>query len=101
MSKKKQKKPQNDAPDDKLTQAARHNELILTAVGEGIYGISRDGLATFVNPAAIEMTGWLPSDLLGKPVHDLHHHTKVDGSPYPRDVIPGSGLNGTYLRPKW
>ena len=88
MSKKKQKKPENEAPDDKLTQAARHNELILTAVGEGIYGISRDGLATFVNPAAIEMTGWLPSDLLGKPVHDLHHHTKVDGSPYPRDECP-------------
>jgi len=74
--------------DDQLIQAHRHNELILSAAGEGIYGISREGLTTFVNPAAIEMTGWLEADLLGKPIHDLHHHTRVDGSPYPREECP-------------
>ena len=88
MPEKKQKPRVNKTPDDKLAQTSRHNELILAAVGEGIYGISRDGLATFINPAAIEMTGWLEADLLGKPIHDLHHHTKVDGSPYPRDECP-------------
>ena len=78
----------NEPGDDQLVQANRHNELILSAVGEGIYGISREGLTTFVNPAAIEMTGWLESDLLGNPMHDLHHHTRVDGSPYPREECP-------------
>ena len=62
--------------------------LILGAAGEGIYGLSIDGLATFANPAAEEMTGWTEEDLLGKPVHDLHHHTRVDGSPYPREECP-------------
>jgi len=88
MPEKKQKHRVNDPSDDELAQTSRHNELLLAAVGEGIYGISRDGLATFVNPAATEMTGWLEADLLGKPIHDMHHHTKVDGSPYPREDCP-------------
>ncbi|MFT5220351.1 MAG: PAS domain S-box-containing protein [Gammaproteobacteria bacterium] len=74
--------------DDEPTKTSRHNELLLAAVGEGIYGINRDGLTTFVNPAAIDMTGWLEADLLGKPMHDKHHHTRADGSPYPRDDCP-------------
>ena len=71
-----------------LAKTSRHNELILAAVGEGIYGIDSDGLTTFVNPAAIAMTGWLEADLLGNPMHALHHHTKADGSPYPREECP-------------
>ena len=82
------KQPVNKSRDDLPTRAKRHNELILSAVGEGIYGINREGLTTFVNPAATEMTGWLEADLLGKPIHDMHHHTKVDGSPYPREDCP-------------
>jgi PAS domain S-box-containing protein len=71
-----------------LHQFMRKNELILTAVGEGIYGIGEDGLATFVNPAAVEMTGWTEQDILGKSIHEMHHHTKSDGSPYPREECP-------------
>ncbi|MEA3410200.1 MAG: sigma 54-interacting transcriptional regulator [Pseudomonadota bacterium] len=66
----------------------RQNELILAAAGEGIYGIALDGLASFTNPAAVAMTGWAPGDIIGKPTHDLHHHTKADGSPYPREECP-------------
>ena len=74
--------------DKDVVSGSRLNDLILSAVGDGIYGIDCNGLATFANPAATEMTGWLESDLLGKPMHDLHHHTKADGSPYPRDECP-------------
>ncbi len=88
MAEKKQGRPQKDISEHEPDQTARHNELLLAAVGEGIYGISRDGLATFVNPAATAITGWLETDLLGKPIHDMHHHTKVDGSPYPREDCP-------------
>jgi len=78
------KQPSND----ELARASRHNELLLAAVGEGIYGIDREGCTTFVNPAATELTGWLEADLLGRPMHDLHHHTRVDGRPYPREECP-------------
>ncbi|MBF6058511.1 MULTISPECIES: sigma 54-interacting transcriptional regulator [Thiomicrorhabdus] len=60
----------------------RENQLILKAVGEGIYGVDIDGNATFVNPAAEKMLGWSASELIGKNMHDLIHHSHDDGSPY-------------------
>jgi formate hydrogenlyase transcriptional activator len=71
-----------------LDELQTQYSLILGAAGEGIYGIGQDGQATFVNPAAVELTGWTEDDILGKPIHDIHHHTKTDGSPYPRDECP-------------
>lgn len=73
---------------DELLRIKRSNELILSAAGEGIYGIGIDGLGTFVNPASVVMTGWEPDDIIGKPVHDLHHHTRPDGSHYPKEDCP-------------
>ena len=71
-----------------LLRVKRSNERILAAAGEGIYGIGIDGLCTFVNPASVVMTGWKPEDIIGKPTHDMHHHTKPDGSHYPREECP-------------
>ncbi len=69
-------------------QLQQQNELILDAAGEGIYGLDCDGNTTFVNPAAVHMLGWTPDELMGKPAHDVHHHTRADGSPYPRTECP-------------
>ena len=66
----------------------RLNELILSSAGEGIYGLDRNGLTTFVNPAAAEMLGWPAEDLIGKPMHALLHHTRPDGSAFPREECP-------------
>ena len=63
-------------------------ELILQSIGEGVYGLDSEGKTTFVNPAAEAMTGWPACDLLGKVVHNFHHHTKSDGSPYPSCDCP-------------
>ncbi|GAA60484.1 formate hydrogenlyase transcriptional activator [Pseudoalteromonas sp. BSi20652] len=59
--------------------------LLLNAVGEGIYGFDLLGNAVFVNPAAERMTGWCADELLGKKIHQYHHHTHADGTPYPAD----------------
>jgi len=75
-------------PENELAHLKQLNELILEAAGEGIYGINGDGLATFTNPAAVAMSGWTAEDIIGQPIHDLHHHTKPDGSPYPREDCP-------------
>ncbi|MBL4621336.1 MAG: sigma 54-interacting transcriptional regulator [Immundisolibacteraceae bacterium] len=61
---------------------------ILEAAGEGIYGIDCQGLGTFANPAAIRILGWTPDQLVGQPVHQLHHHSHADGTPYPREQCP-------------
>lgn len=59
----------------------RHFRL-LEAMSEGVYGLDADGLATFVNPAAERITGWSAEDILGKNIHQFHHHSHADGSPY-------------------
>ena len=41
-------------------------ELLLNAVGEGVYGFDLSGNAVFINPAAERMTGWRAEELLGK-----------------------------------
>lgn len=63
-------------------------ELILQSIGEGVYGLDSEGKTTFVNPAAEAMTGWPAEDLIGKVVHNFHHHTRADGSPYPSCDCP-------------
>ncbi len=66
----------------------RHNDMILRAAGEGIFGLDLDGKHTFVNPAANKLLGYEPGELFGKPSHTTWHHTKSDGSPYPAESCP-------------
>lgn len=75
-------------PADELMRIMRQNELILEAAGEGIYVLDANGLTTYVNPASAKMLGWSAEELIGKPMHSLHHHTKPDGSHYPKHECP-------------
>ena len=68
-----------------IKQFLNDPKLLLNAVGEGIYGFDLSGNAVFVNPAAERMTGWRADELLGKKIHQYHHHTHADGTPYPAD----------------
>lgn len=60
----------------------RQNQLLLTAVGDGIYGVDDQGNTTFVNLAAEKITGWKREDIIGKKMHEVMHHTYPDGSHY-------------------
>jgi len=71
-----------------IEQFRRHNDMILQAAGEGIFGLDLQGNHTFVNPAATQLLGYEPGELLGKPSHVTWHHTKTDGSPYPAEECP-------------
>jgi PAS domain S-box-containing protein len=62
--------------------------MILEAAGDGIYGLDRNGCTTFLNSRAAEILGWNAADLIGKPLHDIHHHTHANGKPYPREECP-------------
>ena len=66
-----------------LREREEHITLILNSISEGIYGIGLDGICTFCNPAALRLLGYGRSeDFIGKPVHQLIHHTRPDGTPY-------------------
>ncbi|MCB1791038.1 MAG: PAS domain S-box protein [Gammaproteobacteria bacterium] len=77
-----------DEAEQALLHLRHQHELILNAAGDGIYGIDSQGRTTFANPAAIDMLGWTASEIIGKPAHDFHHHSKPDGSPYPHEECP-------------
>ncbi len=73
----------------KIRNMSRQNELILNAAGDGIFGLSPDGLITFINPAAAEMFGYSVNALLGTyAFHDLLNHVHADGGCYAKEDSP-------------
>lgn len=62
--------------------------LMLASTGEGIYGVDLDGLCVFINPAGARLIGYEPAELLGRNMHDLTHHARPDGTPYPEAECP-------------
>ncbi len=68
-----------------LRQMARQNEALLTSVADGIYGVDREGLLTFANPAAALTLGYRVEDLLGRHPHDAFHGPQEDGTPFPKE----------------
>lgn len=80
-----------DAPAQRqhaLRALHEHHELIINAAGEGIYGLDLRGCATFVNPAAAALTGHEVDELIGRPMHDMVHHTHQGGSAYHHRACP-------------
>lgn len=76
-------------------RAERMQEMLATEIkgllessGEGIYGIDVNGCCTFINAAGIRLIGYETYEVLGKNIHDLIHHSRRDGSSYPRDESP-------------
>ena len=71
---------------DEYKHLSTQNELILKSAGEGIYGVDLKGVTTFSNPAAEKMLGYTFEEMQNKIQHDLIHHSKPDGKPYPRNA---------------
>jgi PAS domain S-box-containing protein len=71
-----------------IARISKHNELILNAAGEGIWGVDTAGLTVFANPAAAELTGWRVEELIGRPQHALLRHSRHNGQPYAPEECP-------------
>ena len=56
---------------------------ILYSAADGLYGVNNEGVITFINPAACSLLGYLAEQAVGQIAHNLFHHSKPDGSPYP------------------
>jgi len=91
-----------------LRRLARHNEVLVTSVGDGVYGVDPEGRVTFVNPSAAEALGFTTSELTGRKAHETFHAPGPDGKPFPwsgcyiQEVIQHGGVVVTeddeYLR---
>jgi PAS domain S-box-containing protein len=62
--------------------------LVLESTSDGIFGVDANGVMIFVNSATAELLGYERNELLGNRVHDLVHHSRADGSPYPVEKCP-------------
>ncbi|WP_134766538.1 hybrid sensor histidine kinase/response regulator [Nocardioides sp. 1609] len=68
-----------------LRRLARQTEVLLTSVGDGIYGVDAEGRVTFVNPSGAEALTHTAESLHGSNAHDLFHAPGDDGLPHPYD----------------
>lgn len=75
-----------------LEKALRENEKklrnITDTMGEGIYVMDKQGVVTFVNPAASELLGYAEEDILGRIGHDLFHVHNQQGKKVPLKHCP-------------
>jgi PAS domain S-box-containing protein len=70
------------------SEIAQRMECLLESSGEGIFGVDAAGYCTFVNRAALELLQHPRENLLGRRLHELIHHSRPDGTPYPREECP-------------
>ena len=72
--------------EEALNESRERIQLILNSMAEGIYGLDLDGRCTFCNPSAAAMLGYDDeTELVGRDMHQLVHHTKADGAPCSHD----------------
>jgi two-component system cell cycle sensor histidine kinase/response regulator CckA len=67
-------------------QAKEQLQLLLDSTAEAIYSIDVVGACTLCNAACLRLLGYSrDSELLGKNMHALMHHTRPDGRTYPEE----------------
>ncbi|MGH2699616.1 MAG: PAS domain S-box protein, partial [Actinomycetota bacterium] len=74
--------------ESELKRVSRRQELILNSAGEGIFGMDTNGLVQFTNPAGAALLGYETIELVGRPQHEVIHHSRPDGSPFPAEECP-------------
>ncbi|MFO7728042.1 MAG: PAS domain S-box protein [Desulfonatronovibrio sp.] len=74
--------------EEEIRRQLEMKSTLLSALGEGVYGMDSYGLCTFVNSAALDMLGFTREELLNKNLHKLFHHHRPGGEPYPEEDCP-------------
>jgi len=76
---------ERDLAEQSLRSSEEQISMLLNSTAESIYGLDLKGNCTWCNPACLEMLGYDSStQLIGKNMHELIHHSHADGSPYPK-----------------
>ncbi|MGB1262457.1 MAG: EAL domain-containing protein [Cognaticolwellia sp.] len=77
-----------------LAESEQKNRNILDLTTEAIYGLDLDGNCVFCNAACLSMLGLSEqNELIGKNMHQLTHHTHVDGTAYHQKDCPINQAN--------
>jgi PAS domain S-box-containing protein len=72
----------------RLRESERRLNGVLQNASVAIFVMDERQHCTYMNPAAERLTGFRLEETLGRPLHDVVHHTRPDGTPYPLDECP-------------
>lgn len=84
---------------EQLRRALEFDETVMLSMGEGLFTVDSEGRVTFMNPAAQRLFGWTLEEMLGRRMHDVTHHLRPDGTPFPASECEGLAVlrGGTML----
>lgn len=57
----------------RLADERKELTTIMETIGDGLYFSDRNGIVRYVNPAFVDLLGWRPAQVIGKPGHPLFH----------------------------
>jgi PAS domain S-box-containing protein len=71
-----------------LRETMRRLDAILSNTRQAVFLMDENQHCTYANVAAEKLTGYGFAELQGRPLHEILHHTKPDGSHYPIEECP-------------
>jgi diguanylate cyclase (GGDEF)-like protein/PAS domain S-box-containing protein len=84
----------------KEISSLEHQNYLIKSITDNatvcLFLMDKDNKCTFMNPAAEQVTGYTIDELRGKTLHEVLHHTRPDGTPFPRsECLMDQALMGT------
>ncbi|HKO60233.1 MAG TPA: PAS domain S-box protein [Pyrinomonadaceae bacterium] len=79
----------NKEAEERLRRALEFDETVMLSMGEGLFTLDSEGRVTFMNPAAQRLFGWTLTEMLGRKMHDVTHHSRPDGTRFPVEECAG------------
>ncbi|HSJ23272.1 MAG TPA: PAS domain-containing protein [Longimicrobiales bacterium] len=71
-----------------LRESRRQIETMALNATQALFIMDEQQHCTYMNPAAEQLTGFSLDEVQGRPLHDILHHTRPDGSAYPLEECP-------------
>ncbi|WP_338419539.1 PAS domain-containing protein [Sphingomonas suaedae] len=72
----------------KLRETSQRLDAILGNTKMAVFLMDRQQQCVYANAAAEKLTGYSFEQMQGRPLHDVVHHTRPDGSHYPLEECP-------------
>ena len=76
------------ASEERLRETSRRLNAIISNTKMAVFLMDHRQHCIFANPAAEALTGYSFADMQGRPLHDVIHHKRPDGSHYPLEECP-------------
>jgi len=74
--------------EERLRESERRLEAVLNNATVGVILLDDGQRCSYMNAAAEELTGYTLAEAQGRVMHDVVHHTRPDGSPFPLAECP-------------